>query len=517
MLRAVNWSRQTALAALLLMIVGWSTAASAANAPGWVGRVFPHSYYRSPDGGSGPHSRLPPEYPERWRLELWATPTPFSGSFAGGYQLTAYNLGPLAAGASSLANIQSPVLPFASPPSGMWYVSMVLTEQTGAPANGGYSAANYINFPDKIYGSGPATVRHDAAHGQHRLAHRRQRIRNRDDLGERQRQRRRHPRRFLRQWRAQRQRFRRALPVLRGTQRRLERYRRPLRAVARSTRRGTPPSRYRSYRDGRQRAANRYDAADGRHHLADRRECVRNCGGLGQRQRQRRCCAGRPAGQRRGQGLRHDGALPALMEHDHSRQRLGATESHSLRRGRQLGPIGDRDRQRRQRATSRYDATDLQHHVADRRNVSGTVAVSVNASDNVGVARVDLLVNGVVKASDTTAPYQLSWNTTTFANGSAQLKAIAYDAAGNSGPSAIVTVNVANAPPTDTTPPTASITSPTGGNTSGTVAVSVNASDNVGVARVDLLVKRRGPRPPTRRRPTSSRGTRPLSPTERPN
>lgn len=122
--------------------------------------------------------------------------------------------------------------------------------------------------------------------------------------------------------------------------------------------------------------------------------------------------------------------------------------------------------------------------------VSGTVSVSVNASDNVGVAHVDLLVNGAVVATDTTAPYQFGWNSANVANGSVMLTAAAYDAAGNSAASSPVAVTVSNvvAPPPDTTPPTVSIASPTGGTVSGNVAVSVNASDNVGVARVDLLV-----------------------------
>ena len=34
------------------------------------------------------------------RLELWATPTPYSGSFAGGYPLAQYPIGTIAAGAS---------------------------------------------------------------------------------------------------------------------------------------------------------------------------------------------------------------------------------------------------------------------------------------------------------------------------------------------------------------------------------------------------------------------------------
>lgn len=122
--------------------------------------------------------------------------------------------------------------------------------------------------------------------------------------------------------------------------------------------------------------------------------------------------------------------------------------------------------------------------------VSGSVTVSVNASDNVGVAKVSLAVNGTVIASDMTAPYQFTWNSTSVPNGSAKLTAIASDAAGNTATSAAVTVNVSNTTvsPPDTTPPTVSIASPTGGTVSGTVTVSVNASDNVGVTQVSLMV-----------------------------
>jgi subtilisin family serine protease len=122
--------------------------------------------------------------------------------------------------------------------------------------------------------------------------------------------------------------------------------------------------------------------------------------------------------------------------------------------------------------------------------VSGVVSVSVTATDNVGVTRVDLRVNGTTVTSITNAPYLFSWNSATVADGSATLAAVAYDAAGNSKTSTPVTITVSNAPPptSDTTPPTVSIASPTGGTVSGTVAVSVNASDNVGVTRVDLRV-----------------------------
>ncbi len=122
-------------------------------------------------------------------------------------------------------------------------------------------------------------------------------------------------------------------------------------------------------------------------------------------------------------------------------------------------------------------------------NVAGVVTVTVSAADNVGVTRVELRVNGVAVVSDTAAPYQMAWNSATVANGGVALTAAAYDAAGNFAVSAPVAVNVANVavPPPDTTPPSVAIASPTGGTVSGNVAVNVNASDNIGVTRVDLL------------------------------
>ena len=81
--------------------------------------------------------------------------------------------------------------------------------------------------------------------------------------------------------------------------------------------------------------------------------------------------------------------------------------------------------------------------------VSGTITVSANASDNVGVSGVQFLLNGVaLGAEDTTAPYSISWNTTTVANGNHTLTARARDAAGNLTTSAPVTITVSNQPST---------------------------------------------------------------------
>lgn len=84
--------------------------------------------------------------------------------------------------------------------------------------------------------------------------------------------------------------------------------------------------------------------------------------------------------------------------------------------------------------------------------VTGTVTVSAAASDNVGVTRVEFLVDGVVRASDPTNPYTLMLDTTQLADGVHSLQTTAHDAAGNVGTSATVTVTVANAAP----PPTSS-------------------------------------------------------------
>ncbi len=85
--------------------------------------------------------------------------------------------------------------------------------------------------------------------------------------------------------------------------------------------------------------------------------------------------------------------------------------------------------------------------------VSGSsVAVSATAADNVGVAGVQFKLDGAnLGAEDTASPYSVTWNTTSVANGSHTLTAVARDAAGNTKTSTVATVTVSN---TTTTPPT---------------------------------------------------------------
>jgi len=75
--------------------------------------------------------------------------------------------------------------------------------------------------------------------------------------------------------------------------------------------------------------------------------------------------------------------------------------------------------------------------------VSGTITVSGDAQDNEAVTKVEFYIDGQLKATDTSPPYNYSWNTAAYADG--QLHSVylkAYDAAGNVGSSAVVTVTV---------------------------------------------------------------------------
>ncbi len=125
---------------------------------------------------------------------------------------------------------------------------------------------------------------------------------------------------------------------------------------------------------------------------------------------------------------------------------------------------------------------------ANASTVSATVTATATASDNVGVSGVQFKLDGVnLGAEDTSAPYSVTWNTTTAANGSHNLTAVARDAAGNTTGSAVVTVTVNNF--VDTTGPTVGITAPANGaDVLGTVAITANASDDVGVVGVQFKV-----------------------------
>lgn len=117
--------------------------------------------------------------------------------------------------------------------------------------------------------------------------------------------------------------------------------------------------------------------------------------------------------------------------------------------------------------------------------VSGTVILSATPMDDVGVVQVSFLLDGAPIGSATSSPYEISWDSTTVADGDYELTAEAQDAAGNAGTSAPQMISVSNG--IDNTPPTVTLNA-LASPASGTVTVSAIATDNIGVTQVDFFV-----------------------------
>ena len=81
---------------------------------------------------------------------------------------------------------------------------------------------------------------------------------------------------------------------------------------------------------------------------------------------------------------------------------------------------------------------------ADETSVSGTVPVTADASDNVGIDHVEFYVGTTLVGTDSTAPYETSWDTHSVPNGTYDVSAVAYDTSGNSASSPANSVTVAN-------------------------------------------------------------------------
>ncbi len=84
---------------------------------------------------------------------------------------------------------------------------------------------------------------------------------------------------------------------------------------------------------------------------------------------------------------------------------------------------------------------------AAHSTIAHTTNITAAANDDVGVTKVDFLVDTQVVGSTTTSPYSLSWDSTSVSDGTHNVQARAYDAAGNSATSPAIPVTVNNAPP----------------------------------------------------------------------
>jgi hypothetical protein len=123
---------------------------------------------------------------------------------------------------------------------------------------------------------------------------------------------------------------------------------------------------------------------------------------------------------------------------------------------------------------------------ADTTTVNGTITLTSDASDDVAVAGVQFMIDGVnLGAEIAAAPYEMAWNSGSLPNGVHVIAAAARDAAGNQH-TASVTVTVAN----DTTAPDLAMITPAedGTTVTGTISIAASASDDVGVVGVQFAI-----------------------------
>ena len=123
------------------------------------------------------------------------------------------------------------------------------------------------------------------------------------------------------------------------------------------------------------------------------------------------------------------------------------------------------------------------------QTVNGTVSIEASAYDNVGVASIDLSIDGSPVATLTDVPFIYNWDTTLETDDEDHvISMIIYDISENSAfipPVSVIVDNDIN----DITPPTGSISNPLSGQTvSDTVSFTVIAQDDFGIAEVELFI-----------------------------
>ncbi len=123
--------------------------------------------------------------------------------------------------------------------------------------------------------------------------------------------------------------------------------------------------------------------------------------------------------------------------------------------------------------------------ITEGQPVSGIINVTATANDNIVISKVEFYVENILKSTDTTAPYEYSWDSTSVADGSREIKAIAYDGSNNTATD-IKNVIASN---NDVTNPTITIDSITEGQTvSGTINITTTANDNLAIGKVEFYI-----------------------------
>jgi hypothetical protein len=125
--------------------------------------------------------------------------------------------------------------------------------------------------------------------------------------------------------------------------------------------------------------------------------------------------------------------------------------------------------------------------LADGTTISATQLISVEATDDKGIAKVEFLIDDVVKSVDTTVPYSYLWDTTQYGAGSYVIKVVAFDTISQTASYQCTVSVIVNE--TSDKAPTVTITAPLeGAVVSDTVNITAEAKDDVGVYKVEYYI-----------------------------
>ncbi|GAB4377840.1 MAG: hypothetical protein Kow0042_26110 [Calditrichia bacterium] len=117
-----------------------------------------------------------------------------------------------------------------------------------------------------------------------------------------------------------------------------------------------------------------------------------------------------------------------------------------------------------------------------------TTTIIASANDDIGVTKVEFYLDGLLRGTDPTEPYEYILDISTFFPGSSHtLFARAYDGAGNQSQTPLQTITIA---PADVQAPTVQIIFPLSGSTvtKDTTTIIVEARDNTAVTHVEFFI-----------------------------
>ena len=119
--------------------------------------------------------------------------------------------------------------------------------------------------------------------------------------------------------------------------------------------------------------------------------------------------------------------------------------------------------------------------------LNGVINITANATDDIGVVKVEFYDSLSLIGTNTNSPYSISWDTTNL-TGVRSLYAKAYDTANNIGTSSIVNVTI-NVTINDTIKPIVSVTHyPQNPNNLQEVTLTATATDASGIAQIQIYI-----------------------------